>query len=261
MLLRPDGRDHIAISQPHHAWISGELARAWGGRGFAVPHPREAVVCAAAIHDIGWLEWERVPRLDPVTGLPLQFPGVRAEEHTKLWRRGVEQAAVFGMLPALIVSRHGDSIYERFFDPVKAGPAGAAAVRDFMEGQATFQKAVIAHLARDSATAEAVGDAQLAFTKRFIVAVDLLSLHLCWGIERTVTIGDVPRSLETSTDLTLTARTDHEILVAPWPFDRDSVGISIEGRRLEGAFQDQADLDRALHGASPAYLSMILRPA
>ena len=29
MLLRPDGDDTIAIGQPAHAWLSGQLARAW----------------------------------------------------------------------------------------------------------------------------------------------------------------------------------------------------------------------------------------
>lgn len=262
MLLRRVAVDSVvAISQPHHAWLAGELARAWGGGGFTVPQPREAIVCAAAIHDIGWLEWEQAPQLDAKTGLPLQFWGVPAEQHTKLWRRGVEHAAMFGALPALLVSRHGDSIYERTFDMATAKPEAAAAVRGFLAEQADLQQRVIRRLAANRAVAEAVTDAHLAFTKRFIVAVDTMSLNLCWGITDPVTIKDVPSSAEATTALTLTAAADDEITVDPWPFARDDFVVAPEGRRLAGTFRDQAELDKALQEAPLAYPTMILRPA
>ena len=47
MLLRKDGLDVIAIPQPSHAWLSGQLARAWGNDQFAVPLPNEDVCLAA----------------------------------------------------------------------------------------------------------------------------------------------------------------------------------------------------------------------
>ena len=58
MLLvdHPDGK--VAVAQPSHAWISGQLARAWGGD----MQPREEVCLAAEQHDIAWLEWERDPQ-------------------------------------------------------------------------------------------------------------------------------------------------------------------------------------------------------
>ena len=43
MLLRKDGLDVIAIPQPSHAWLSGQMARAWGNRRFAAPMPYDEV--------------------------------------------------------------------------------------------------------------------------------------------------------------------------------------------------------------------------
>lgn len=259
MLLRRIDADRvIAFSQPCHAWLAGELARAWGGGGFTVPQPRGAVLCGTALHDIGWLEWETAPVFDETTGLPLQFFGVPAEQHTQLWRRGIEHARIYGLLPALLVSRHGDAIYERTFDPATARPEAAAAVRAFREEQAAFQRAAIARLAADPATADAVTDRSLGFSKDFIAAVDTMSLHLCWGIKEPVTIHDVPDAPRGS--LALAQRADGMIAVDPWPFVGDSLDLMIEGRRLDGASADQDALDAALGEAPPARVSLTLRP-
>ena len=52
MLFRQDDQGVIAISQPAHAWISGQLLRAWD-REFSEP-----LLLAAEQHDIAWLDWE-----------------------------------------------------------------------------------------------------------------------------------------------------------------------------------------------------------
>jgi hypothetical protein len=59
--------------RPCHAWLSGQMARAWGNRRFAAPAPYDEVCLAAGQHDIGWLDWEMKPALDAGTGLPEEF--------------------------------------------------------------------------------------------------------------------------------------------------------------------------------------------
>ncbi|MGH6868086.1 MAG: DUF3891 family protein, partial [Methylocella sp.] len=113
MLLRKDGLDVIAIPQPSHAWLSGQMARAWGNRRFAAPMPYDEVCLAAGQHDIGWLDWEMTPALDAGTGLPQEFCRVPSKAHIALWREGVRRARVFGRYPALLVSLHADTIYAR----------------------------------------------------------------------------------------------------------------------------------------------------
>jgi Protein of unknown function (DUF3891) len=65
MLLRKDGPSVIAIPQPSHAWLSGQMARAWGHAHFTAPAPHEEVCLAAEQHDIGWQSWEEMPALVP----------------------------------------------------------------------------------------------------------------------------------------------------------------------------------------------------
>src|SRR5258705_11724462 len=62
----PEGK--VAVAQPAHAWISGQLARAWGNERFGTVEPLAEVCLAAEQHDVPWIEWERRPALDPRTG-------------------------------------------------------------------------------------------------------------------------------------------------------------------------------------------------
>jgi Protein of unknown function (DUF3891) len=58
MLFCNHGSGVLAISQPAHAWISGQLLRAW-----AEPLG-EPLLLAGEQHDIGWLDWEAAPTFD-----------------------------------------------------------------------------------------------------------------------------------------------------------------------------------------------------
>jgi hypothetical protein len=110
MLLRLMPEGVLAISQPAHALLAGELARSWGGDDFAVPGPSDKVIAAASLHDLGWTEWEMAPMFNPRTGFPLEFQDVPAEIHTELWSRGVRHAESYGRWIALLISRHGDAV-------------------------------------------------------------------------------------------------------------------------------------------------------
>jgi hypothetical protein len=259
MLLRHMPTGTIAISQPAHAWLAGDLARAWGGAAFAVPDPRDQVVLATSLHDIGWGDWEIAPMLDLATGLPLEYQNVPAEVHTRLWRKGVAQAAAYGAWPALLISRHGDAIYERTFDPARARPEAVQAVETFLEEQRGLQARLRRIIA---AGADAPCDeAHLDLVKAFVVAIDTLSLHVCRGIDSTVTIEDVPDASGARTRLTLTP-TVAGMAVAPWPFTAPApLTVSVEGRRLDGRFASQYALDRALAAAESATIEVVLDAA
>src|SRR5690348_13620620 len=127
MLFREDGDDAvIAIAQPSHAWLAGQIVRGWGNEGFAQPEPWEDVCLGAALHDIGWLAWEAAPTLDPATGRPPDFRAMGARTHAETWTRGVRQALTIGRYPALLVSLHADEI-ERVFGHLRP-PEDAAVI-------------------------------------------------------------------------------------------------------------------------------------
>jgi hypothetical protein len=86
MLFRTEPSATLAISQPAHAWFSGQMLRAW-----AAPLS-EPLLLAAEQHDIGWLDWETAPTFDARTGRPHMFRDVGASLHAPMWRRGVARA-------------------------------------------------------------------------------------------------------------------------------------------------------------------------
>ena len=67
MLFRDQPPGALAISQLTHAWISGQLLRAWDEK------LGEPVLLAAEQHDIGWMDWETAPSFNARTGRPHLF--------------------------------------------------------------------------------------------------------------------------------------------------------------------------------------------
>ena len=104
MLVRDD---MIVIGQPSHAWLSGQLARAWS------PTPREEVCLAAEQHDIGMAAWDAEPKLNPETGLPRSFMQLELDDHLECWSRAARLVLPQSRYAALLVSLHGTALYER----------------------------------------------------------------------------------------------------------------------------------------------------
>jgi hypothetical protein len=258
-----DNADVIAIPQPSHSWLSGQLVRAWGNEAFARPAPFEEVCLGAALHDIGWLPWEAAPTLNPETGRPHNFLEMKPATHTQLWTNGVQQALAFGRYPALLVSLHAKTIYTTFFNFEKASPDDAQLVRAFLNKQKEFQHTTIEALAvdpllRSDVTSEAVGR-----NRRLVAATDRMSLEICWGITDEATIPNVPT---TGTDVTeLRIRSPHgdpaDLTLSPWPFATDHVEVFCEGRHLRGRFTDETALRNALRTAERASIRAVFRSA
>jgi hypothetical protein len=57
MLYRMIGDNRICMTQPTHAWVSGQMAQSWGNEQFGAIAPYPAVCLGAEQHDIGWLPW------------------------------------------------------------------------------------------------------------------------------------------------------------------------------------------------------------
>lgn len=262
MLLREDGEAVIAIPQPSHSWLSGQLARAWGNDRFARPSPFEEVCLAAEQHDIGWLTWEAEPTLDPGSGRPKTFMQLGPQTHTALWRDGVRRAGIYGRYAALLVSLHADTIYGRFFRFDKAPPEEARLVRAFLDEQHAFQEATIASLRADPLTAGDADEDTVERNRLTIAALDWISLHLCWGVKDEVRVPEVPVAGVKRIDLHLRpGATSEEVVVDPWPFAPERLPVRAEGKRLSGRYADDDALRTALGRAEPVAIRATLRPS
>src|SRR5690606_10174456 len=112
MLHRNLNGSYLAITQPGHAWLSGQLAAHWGNELTGEVNPRADVVLAAEQHDIGWLEWEAEPTLNPPTGRPKTFRELGTHEHLSVWAPAGPRALVYGPYVAMLVSMHGTGLYQ-----------------------------------------------------------------------------------------------------------------------------------------------------
>lgn len=258
MVLRHDERGVVAIGQPSHAWVSGQLARAWGNAGFGRLEPRNEVRLAAEQHDIGMAEWDLEPSYNEATGLPASFMEMRLEEHLRLWRGGPGRLLAQSRYAALLVSMHGWRLYERR-ELARLTDDLAADVRAFLSEQRAFQERLLDSLRADPVTAPATRDEVVARNSQLIWTWDFLSLALCLDWAPCIAAA-VPTSGD-PVDLRITpGRQPGAIVIDPWPFRSDELTVRCEGRRLNGRWSGRETMQEALDGARWETLELRLIP-
>jgi hypothetical protein len=268
VLVRHDG---LVIGQPAHAWVSGQLARAWGNAAFPAPAPREPFCLAAEQHDVGWADADLAPTVGP-DGRPRSFVEQPRAVHVAIWRGAARRLLAQSRYAALLVSLHGTSLYERV-DTDAEPPDTAAAIRAYLAGQRALQ----------SELATGLDPEQIDRNRRLLLALDRLSLMLCHG--RATTLTDVPAtdgratirvepadaagSADRVASPPAATRDDRAVppdtpaarfAVDPWPFAAPSVFVGCEGRLLEGSFAGNEELRGALARAPWVPLRWELSP-
>jgi hypothetical protein len=232
VILRPDGDAVLAIGQASHAWLSGQLARAWGNDRFPLPAPFEEVCLGALQHDIGMAESDLRPERHPDSGLPRQFFELDRRTHLALWTAAPTRVLSQSRYAALLVSLHGTGLYERF-PPNTDDPEIARAVATYLEGQRALQAQLAAEL--DASPEE------LTRNQALLAIWDGLSLALCRD--------QAPHLVEAFT-LDRTDEGHDAFTLDPWPFVVDHLAVRVEGRRLAAApYPDEPALHAALDRA------------
>jgi len=237
MLLRHDDRGVLAIGQPSHAWISGQLARAWGNDRFPAPEPYEEVCLAAEQHDLGFASWDLEPTRNPETGLPHSFLEMPLAAHLGLWSAAPRRLLAQSRYATALVSMHGWRLYKR--RNLEDRPDhDADAVRDYLDSQRRFQEELKASF----------DDSLFERNSRLVWTWDFISLVLCldWAPR---TARDVP-TVDGAVDVELTPGRERRLGVAPWPFARGALTVRCEGRRLTDRYETDDALRSALTSAS-----------
>ncbi len=220
----------LAISQPTHAWISGQLLATWAE---TLDKP---LLLAAEQHDIGWLDWETNPSFDARTGRPHRFRDIGAAAHAPMWVRGVERALdAWGARVAILISRHGGVIYRRFTDRHRVAEADAAAAEHYLATQAATESGWARALGLDAASLDR-DTALVAFA-------DTLSLALCGELEVPLQL-EAPDRTGARRSLRLVVRPEDPtaFTLSPWPFRGKAFVVEGEARPLppEGRFSSEA---------------------
>jgi hypothetical protein len=237
VLLREDGDAVVAIGQASHAWLSGQLARAWGGDAVAPLTPREEICLAAEQHDVGMAMWDLAPTLNPDTGRPRSFLQMELAVHLALWTAAPTRLLSQSRYAALLVSRHGTILYGRS-DLDAMAPERAGPIREFLADARALQARLASELGAPEEEVERNG--------RLIFALDWLSLALCLDWEE----GETPEvPLAVGGGRLRYVPTPDGATLDPWPFAAPEVRVACEGRRLEGRYDDEAEMQAALAAA------------
>ncbi len=252
MVLRHDANGVLAVGQASHAWLCGQLARAWGNEEFGAVHPLDEVALGAEQHDVGMARWDLSPVRNPETGVPQSFMEMGAEVNAGLWSAGPERLVTQSRYGALLAIMHGHRLYGRF-DLDAAAPAEVAAVGGFLEHAAQLESSLLSSLRADPATAPYATPELVARNSQLLWIWDLISLALLldWAPLR---LEAVPTAAGGAVDVAMEARERDGspgggrpgASLDPWPFSTPSVRLHCEGRRLVHGFDSDAALARGL---------------
>lgn len=250
MLIR-EKPSRIAITQPAHARIAGSIGRAWGNDQFPKTPVWEDLVYAAAMHDIGYLDWEQRPTLNFATGIPHTFITLPHQEHLLIWENGIRRLYPLSPFASLMTSMHVEGLYRRHFEWDQEASEESRRVCEFLAVQNRWQNHVLVQL-QALREYDAMQDLRVRQNAARLLGVwDTLSLLACSG--NTAFTGEIASGPDQTnlSDLTATILNPEatRFSLSPWPFRQPNVSLNILGRRLREHYANQeslrSDLDTA----------------
>jgi hypothetical protein len=111
MIVTSEGPTLLFITQPGHAWFSGEILSLWRTHGLPDNPRRAEILFAAREHDNGWREADSAPRCDRESGRPLDFLSMPREERIAIWERGTARFAGEHPYATLLITRHALALH------------------------------------------------------------------------------------------------------------------------------------------------------
>ena len=267
MIIREQGDQLLLIRQTDHAFLAGFLAKEWGNDEFLRPEPFESFCLAVGEHDNGWSEWELQPALDEKSRMPYSFMSVPTDEHISLYQRGIERLVKVDHYAALLVSMHCVGLYDRAratmpgFSAKYVKSTETALVNDFVQRLRLQQLRLKVDIRANPATKDLVVEDALKGNFERLEALDRLSLHLCLNPLENCTIDAVPvDGGGREVDLDLRSEGGNVLTLAPYPFKRDVLELSILARRIpKRVYVDEVDFQKTLAEAQYFPIQFTLR--
>lgn len=250
------------VRQVDHQRQCGVMARNWGNRRFTRPAPYAPLVAAAEWHDEGWREWDEAPEVD-AGGRVINFPELDRAVHAAMYRRAIAAAVERGPRVGLLVSMHGQGLYEKRMGldgPPPPRGDRPQCEREFIADQQLLQAEL------RTAIGDGPGLARWAWAGyRLLQAWDVLSLYLCWhGLahgEEWV-LPRVPRRAgDDGIDIHVRPVDAACCALAPWPFAVPRLELSVPAREIRDVrYADARSLRVALAEAPVRTLELAAVP-
>jgi hypothetical protein len=235
MIVRDAGDSWQVVLQTDHADLAAAFARGWADRGTR----HDAVVIAAERHDDGWAVWEQAPRIDPVTGKPVNFLDVDVPAHLAFYRACIAAVSEQDAYAGLLVSMHGAGIYrQRYGTDPALGLTRAPEVQELVDAFVDEQESGFA-----ARTAEAGVDDELRLADYHRLQwFDRFSLAFC------LRAWDEPGESFEVGEFRFEPLAPWTARVSPWPFDRSEVECSLVRRLVPKRAWSQSEFREAFFG-------------
>ena len=267
MIIREQGDQLLLIRQTDHAFLAGFFAKEWGNEEFPRPEPFDSFCLAVCEHDNGWAEWELQPTLDEKSRSPYSFMSIPTEEHIALYQRGIERLVKVDHYAALLVSMHCTGLYDRAratmpgFSAKYVKSTETTLVNEFVQRLRLQQLRLKVDLRANPATKKLVVEDALKANFDRLEALDRLSLHLCLNPQENCVIDAVPANDSGhEADLDLRSEGGNVLTLAPYPFKRDVLEVSILARQIpKRVYVDNVDFQKTLAETPYFAIQFILR--
>ena len=258
MILQERDGELLLFRQTDHALLPGAFATAWGRDVVPPLSHRASTLVAAARHDDGWAQWELEPRADR-EGRPVDFIHIPVDEHTQLYRRGIDLVEHEDAYAGLLVSMHGERLYTRPFEP-GMDPRLERLSRDDLRLATDY---VEHERARQRRIAGGEPDAAAEEGWRLLQVWDRLSLLVCMQPLPEGTRRKLSPLATTNGDANIEARatTAGELILDPYPFSTDPVEFSIAATETGRAtWDDEPAFRRDFRAGRQAVVEFTCRP-
>ena len=244
MILRKINGAWWGIPQTSHAWLSGQLARNWGN----VPEPREELLVAAELHDIGWTDWEQNPEINGESGLPYNFLEMPLLKHIAIWKNGSYKSLSISRFVAWLVSCHNSYLLN--FRRLDEEPEEIQTEAEmFLDEQKVLQNQLIQSMLGDKRYRKLLTEASMLKYQQLLRAWDYFSLVLCTGDSEKA---GIPVEGADGSQQSITIKksgSDFRYHVKPWPFFEKTVSAGCEavklmkGSKIESGLQQMSMLE------------------
>jgi hypothetical protein len=231
MIVHPVGDAAEIVMQVDHSGVAGSLASLWPDL-----EPRDPVLTAAALHDIGWRSWEASPRLDPETSRPQNFLSVDIDLHLEFYEAGIAEVTARDRYAGMLVGKHLAGIYRQRY-----GTQAALTLTRAAAAQATIDTFVARVEERFLALQRELGVSDEEFWRNYVLlqVFDRLSLWLCKGDPAGT--GSMQIALPDGGELSVLP-TPEGCALSPYPFSGGQVQVSVPVRVVPlSGYADDAD--------------------
>lgn len=247
--VAPTGEPNFVIKQIDHARFSAIFARAFGGNGFAPLTPSDPMLYVIAHHDEGWKFLDDTPPFDPKTGLPYHLTQTPLALLLQTGKGSPDFNEDYHPYSGLISSMHITGLYNGrygmsnfvFIDNIPADMADTAHAMLQHEWQRQIYLKSACEGRPDSS--HHISDIQAMHNYKLLQFFDTLAIYFHLrhpSLLTEQTFSNVPRTVGDDVTITVKPIGNNRFEMSPWPFAKDTLRVTCEGRYLKPSESEEA---------------------